>query len=132
MNFKYSYNTIVYTGEDYSIQASRVANYGYDAIELVGEPDLYDFKEVNKINADNGIVVSSICSIFTAKRDLVHPDKSERQNAIDYCKQIADMLAEVGGHTMIVAPSPVGKMYPLAPAEEEQKWAVENREFLIF
>ena len=126
MNFKYSYNTIVYTGEDYSIQASRVANYGYDAIELVGEPDLYDFKEVNKINADNGIVVSSICSIFTAKRDLVHPDKSERQNAIDYCKQIADMLAEVGGHTMIVAPSPVGKMYPLAPAEEEEKWAIEN------
>ena len=33
MNFKYSYNTIVYTGEDYSIQASRVANYGYDAIK---------------------------------------------------------------------------------------------------
>ena len=49
MGFKYSYNTIVYTGEDYAIQSARVAKFGYDAIELVGEPDWYDFKEVNKI-----------------------------------------------------------------------------------
>jgi hypothetical protein len=46
MGFKYSYNTIVYTGEDYAIQSARVAKFGYDAIELVGEPDWYDFKEV--------------------------------------------------------------------------------------
>ena len=126
MSFKYSYNTIVYTGENYSTQAKRVSKYGYDAIELVGEPDLYDLKEVNKINEDSGIVVSSICSIFTAERDLIHPDKSERLKAIDYCKKIADMLAEVQGNTMIVAPSPVGKMYPLASSENEKGWAIEN------
>jgi sugar phosphate isomerase/epimerase len=126
LSFKYSYNTIVYTGENYSTQAKRVSKYGYDAIELVGEPDLYDLKEVNKINEDSGIVVSSICSIFTAERDLIHPDKSERLKAIDYCKKIADMLAEVQGNTMIVAPSPVGKMYPLASPENEEGWAIEN------
>ena len=123
MVFKYSYNTIVYTGEDYAIQSARVAKYGYDAIELVGEPDWYDTKEVNKINDGNGIKVSSICSIFMEGRDLVHSEKSEREKAIDYCKEIADMTAEVGGYTFIVAPSPVGKMQALASEEEEQKWA---------
>ena len=126
MTFKYSYNTIVYTGEEYSAQSTRVAKYGYDAIELVGEPDWYNYKEVNKINGDNGIKVSSICSIFMEGRDLVHPEKSERQKAIDYCREIADMTAEVDGYTFIVAPSPVGKMRALASEEEERKWAVEN------
>ncbi len=126
MGFKYSYNTIVYTGEDYAIQSARVAKFGYDAIELVGEPDWYDFKEVNKINGDNGIKVSSICSIFMEGRDLVHSEKAERDKAVDYCKQIADMSAEVGSDTFIVAPSPVGKMHPLASEEEEHAWAIEN------
>ena len=100
--------------------------YGYDAIELVGEPDWYDTKEVNKINDGNGIKVSSICSIFMEGRDLVHSETQEREKAINYCKEIADMTAEVGGNTFIVAPSPVGKMQALASEEEEQKWAVEN------
>ena len=69
MGFKYSYNTIVYTGEDYLTQASRVSKFGYDAIELVGEPDWYNFKEVNKINADKGIKVSSICSCLLYTSD---------------------------------------------------------------
>ena len=121
MGFQYSYNTIVYTGEDYAKQSARVAKYGYDAIELVGEPEWYDFKEVNKINEDNGIKVSSICSIFMEGRDLIHPEKPEREKAINYCKEIADMTAEVGGYTFIVAPSPVGKMQALASEEEERK-----------
>ena len=115
------YITIVYTGEDYLTQASRVSKFGYEAIELVGEPDWYNFKEVNKINADKGIKVSSICSIFMEGRDLVHSEKSQRENAINYCKQIANMAAEVGAETFIVAPSPVGKMHPLASEKEEHK-----------
>jgi hypothetical protein len=36
--FKYSYNAIVYYQEDIAKGIDRVARYGYDAIELVGEP----------------------------------------------------------------------------------------------
>ena len=45
MSFKYSYNTIVYSGEEYLQQIKRLSKYGYEGIELVGEPDWYDFKE---------------------------------------------------------------------------------------
>ena len=126
MSFKYSYNTIVYSGEEYLQQIKRLSKYGYEGIELVGEPDWYDFKEVNKINNDHGIKVNSICSIFTQERDLINPDQSLRQKAIDYCKSISDMAAEIGSDTMIVAPSPVGKVEALASKEDEMNWAIDS------
>ncbi len=61
--FKYSYDALVYYGEDVRESIKRVANSGYDAIELIGEPDAYKVSEVNKLCEDNNIVVSSICSI---------------------------------------------------------------------
>ena len=103
MSFKYSYNTIVYSGEDYLTQVKRLNKFGYDGIELVGEPSWYNFKEVNKLNEEYNIKVNSICSIFTSERDLIHPEKSMREKAIEYCKEIADMGAEIHSTTMIVA-----------------------------
>ena len=52
MSFKYSYNTIVYSGEDYLTQVKRLNKFGYDGIELVGEPSWYNFNEVNKLNEE--------------------------------------------------------------------------------
>ena len=35
---KYSYDSLVYYGEAVADGIARVAKYGYDAIELIGEP----------------------------------------------------------------------------------------------
>ena len=126
MSFKYSYNTIVYSGEDYVTQVKRLNKFGYDGIELVGEPGWYNFNEVNKLNDEYNIKVNSICSIFTSERDLIHPENSMREKAIDYCKQIADMGSEINSTTMIIAPSPVGKIESLKSHDEEMKYAVES------
>ena len=126
MSFKYSYNTIVYSGEDYVTQVKRLNKFGYDGIELVGEPSWYNFNEVNKLNDEYSIKVNSICSIFTSERDLIHPEISMRTKAIDYCKEIADMGAEISSTTMIVAPSPVGKIASLEVYDEEMKYAVDS------
>ena len=126
MSFKYSYNTIVYSGEDYLTQVKRLNKFGYDGIELVGEPSWYNFNEVNKLNEEYNIKVNSICSIFTNERDLINPEKSMRIKAIDYCKEIVDMGAEINSTTMIVAPSPVGKIESLKSEEEEMKYAIES------
>ena len=73
-------------------------------LNLFGEPSWYNFK-VNKLNEEYNIKVNSICSIFTSEEDLIHPEKSMREKAIEYCKEIADMGAEIHSTTMIVAPS---------------------------
>ena len=54
--FKYSYNSLVYYGEKVKESVERVARFGYDAIELYGEPDEYDTSEVRKLCEEHNIV----------------------------------------------------------------------------
>ena len=124
--FRYAYNQLVYYGEDVSASIDRVARFGYDAIELAGEPDDLDAAAIRKGTQDAGIQVSSICSIYTAERDLAHPDAGVRANALEYVKQVADFAAEVGAPTIIVAPTACMKLQPLADRDDERKWAIEG------
>ena len=68
------YNSFSYHGEEIERSVERVAGFGYDAIELVGEPEQYDGEQISKLGADADIAVSSISSTHTADRDLAHPD----------------------------------------------------------
>jgi sugar phosphate isomerase/epimerase len=125
--FRYSYDALVYFGEEISDSIKRVAKYGYDAIELVGEPDQLDGAVIRKRCQDAGIGVSSICSIFSGEaRDLTNKIAANRQKAVDYSKQVADLAAASGAPIMIVAPSPVGKMAPESDPKQEWEWAVEG------
>jgi sugar phosphate isomerase/epimerase len=125
--FTYSYDALVYYGEKIADSVRRVAKFGYDAIELVGEPRAYDQAEVRKLCADAGIAVSSICSIYTGEeRNLSSKDPKMRAKALDYVKSVADLAAGTGAPVMIVAPSPVGKMAPTADEATEWAWGVEG------
>lgn len=124
--FKYSYDSLVYYGEKVEKSIKRVAKYGYDALELVGEPDDYNVGEVKKLCKDNGIVISSICSLYTQERDLASPDAGVRKDAVEYTKRVADLAAGVGAGVMIVAPTAFGKGTGWKDPKEERKWAIEG------
>lgn len=124
--FKYSFDALVYHGEDFATSIQRLSKYGYDAIELVGEPEHYNFGQVRELTAAHGMKVSSICSIYNAERDLGHPDAGMRKRTVEYVKRIADMSAEVGAPTMIVAPVANMRIKELGSREDEWKWAVEG------
>jgi len=124
--FKYAYNSLVYYGENVDTSVKRVARFGYDALELYGEPQEYDTAHVRELCSDHGITISSICSIYTDERDLASPDKKIRQDGIDYMKRVADLSAETGCPVMIVAPTACMKMTPWKDPDEEWKWAVES------
>ena len=121
--FKYAYNSFSYYGEEIERSIERVARFGYDAIELVGEPEQYDAPRVRELAADAGIAVSSISSMYTAERDLCNPSKRTRRKAVDYVRGVADLAAATGAATIIVAPSAVMKTAPLAKPAKEWKWA---------
>lgn len=125
--FKYSYDALVYAGEPIEKSIKRVAKYGYDAIELVGEPSQHDTAEVRRLCDAEGIVVSSICSIFFgAERDLVAVDKSMRAKGVGYAKSVVDFGHAVGAPIVNLAPSPVGKTSPATDPKEEWKFAVDS------
>lgn len=124
--FRYGYDALVYAGEKIETSIKRVAKFGYDAIEMLGEPDQFDTSEVNRLCLGEGIVVSSICSIFTAERDMIHPDQKVRDNAMDYVKKVLDFAAAMEAEKVIISTQACGKITPLAEPEQEMAWALEN------
>ena len=125
--FRYSFMQLVYSGEHISKSVDRLARFGYDAIELVGEPTAYDIPELKRACADTGLVVSSVGSLpTTPDRDLVHPESGFRRRAIDYFRQTMDFAADVGASVVIVNPSTLMKTTRLASEKQEWEWAVEG------
>lgn len=125
--FKYSYDALVYYGEKVRDSIERCAKFGYDAIELCGEPDYYDTAEVRRLCQDKGIAVSSICSVYNnQERDLAHPDPEMRKKAFEYVKKVVAFAAEIDCHMVIANPTACCKTVPLAPREEEYKWGLEG------
>ena len=124
--FRFSYNAIAYTGEDIATSIDRVARFGYDGIELVGEPADYDTAQLKRLASQAGIAFSSICSIYTPERDLVSPDADVRRAAVAYVKDVARFASEMECPTIIVHPTACMKTAPLADPEQEWAWAVEG------
>ena len=123
---KYAYNTLVYGDEPLEKSIERIAKCGYDGVEFVGEPKKLSTDEINRFLSNYDIKASSICSIYTAERDLVNPDPRTRKNAIQYVKDVVNMAVEIGAPTVIIVPSACMKTTPLAPADQEWKWAVDS------
>ena len=124
--FRYAYNSLVYYGEDVSDSIDRVARFGYDAIEVIGEPSQLDPTKIKNLADAAGIAVSSVCSLYTPDRDLSHPDPEVRANAVRYVKDVADFASEMETPTIIVHPCANGRTQRFASEKEEWKWAVEG------
>lgn len=125
--FKYSCSNLVFFGEDVSTSINRVAGFGYDAIELIGEPTKFDGRSIRRQCADAGIGVSSICTIYMGeKRDLSSRSEANRRSAIDYSRSVADFAAETGAPMMVVAPCHVGKMGPESDPAQERAWVIDG------
>ena len=124
--FKYAYSALVYYGEDIGASIDRVARFGYDGIELLGQPETYDAPAVRRRAADAGIAVSSISSVISADRDFANPDPEIRQNALAYLNSLTDLAVDVRAPVIVGRPSASMKLQPLADAEDEWRWAVDG------
>lgn len=110
---------------------TRVANIGYDGIELVGEPREYAGRSVKQLVEDHGLEVLSICGMHPGPekddlRALCHYDETERKKAIDYVKSCVDLALEVGARSVLVVPSLVGQPAFFASKKEDIKRATES------
>jgi sugar phosphate isomerase/epimerase len=124
---KYSYDALVYHGEPIAQSFERVARYGYNAIELVGEPANHDVAEVRALSLKHRIKVSSLCSIFFGpERDLVAAEAENREKAKKYVRDLVDFAAAIDCPMVIIRPAPFGKISPTSDDASEWAWAVEG------
>lgn len=123
--FRYTYNTLVYGHEPIDQGIDRLARFGYDGVEFIGEPDSIDVPAVLSELQRHGTKASSIISIFTPERDIVSSDPSIRRAAVDYVRGNVDLAAALGADVVTFTPTACMKIAPEADLAEEWGWAVE-------
>ena len=112
--------------EPIEVTVRRLARYGYKSIEISGEPEIYDTKELGKLLGENGLACWGVVSLMLEGRDLIDAAESVRASSIQYLNGCITMVKELDGYEMTIVPSTVGKVTPMATPEQEWAWAVDG------
>ncbi|MFN0088216.1 MAG: sugar phosphate isomerase/epimerase family protein [Blastocatellia bacterium] len=104
----------------------RLHRFGYDGIEILGEPARYNPDEVRAMLDRYELECWGTVTMMFEGRDLLHPDKHVRLGTIAYMKDCIRMARALGGKMFCIVPSTVGKVKPLASPAEEWQWAVDG------
>ena len=123
---KYSYNTLVYASEDIEEGISRLSRFGYDGVELVGEPKEMNLRRVKELLSKWDIQASSLCAIYTQERDLASSNEEIRKNAVAYLKDLVNMASFLEAPGFSVTPTACMKIRPEGDKAQEWAWAVEG------
>ena len=112
--------------EPLELTLRRLKKYGYESIEISGEPELYDTSEVRKLLQQYGLRCWGSVTLMMEGRNLLARDESVRAESIDYIRSCVTMVKELDGHEMSIVPGTVGKIEPDSTPENEWRWAVES------
>lgn len=112
--------------EPIEITIRRLAKFGYESIEIEGEPEQYDTDEVRGLLEEHGIDCWGSVTLMLEDRNLLAADEAQREASVQYIKDCVTMVKELDGQVVSVVPGTVGKIEPDASAEEEWEWAVEG------
>lgn len=110
--------------EPIEVTIRRLAKYGYESIEIGGEPDKYDTADVRRLLKENNLRCWGSISLMFTGLDLIQADEAGRANTVKYLKDCITMVKELDGHVMSIVPSEVGKVNAQADEETEWNWAV--------
>ncbi|QJB30909.1 sugar phosphate isomerase/epimerase [Chitinophaga oryzae] len=103
----------------------RVSALGYTRLEIAGNPEQYDTKEIAKLMKEHGLSCWGSVTLMLGERNLLAKDEAQRAKSVQYVKDVVKMVKELDGHMVSIVPGTVGKIVPDGRPEEEWKWAVE-------
>ena len=112
--------------EPIDVTVRRLARHGYKSIEISGEPDVFDTKDLRNLLSENGIACWGAVSLMFEGRDLIHADEAVRATSIGYLNECITMVKDLDGYEMTIVPSQVGKVAPMDTPEQEWAWAVDS------
>lgn len=105
---------------------ARLSRFGYDSIEIMGEPARYNTSEVRKLLDKYNVECWGSVTMMFPGRDLIFDDRYVRIGTITYMKDCIRFIKKLGGQFFCVVPSTVGKIKPMASPAEEWRWAVDG------
>ena len=116
-------------GDDKLDLARRVADLGFDTLEIcVEDPARITASAVARAAAEAGVTIA-VCGAFGPDRDVSHEEAARRRLGVEYLKVCIDLAAELGAAN-VIGPmySATGKTRLLSDAERERQreWATEG------
>jgi sugar phosphate isomerase/epimerase len=112
--------------EPLEVTVARLAKCGYDAIEISGEPERYNTKDVGKLLKDHGLTCWGSVTLMLGDRNLLAANEKNRAASVKYVTDTITMVKELGGQEITIVPCTVGKLVPEAGPDEEWVWAVAS------
>ena len=112
--------------EPIEVTIRRLAKYGYESIEISGEPEKYDTKEVRKLLNEYGLRCWGSVTLMFAGLNFPSADEATRARTVKYVKDCITMVKELDGEEMTIVPGTVGKVNADSTPEKEWAWAVDR------
>ena len=103
----------------------RIKKFGYESIEISGEPTQYQVKDTRKLLKEHGIRCWGAVTLTLGERNLAARDEGQRARSVDYVKAVITMVSELDGEIITLVPATVGKVVPDATEDEEWTWVVD-------
>lgn len=111
--------------EPLAVTLNRIKKYGYESIEISGEPAQYDMKDTRSLLKEHGIRCWGAVTLTLGERNLAAKDEGQRAKSVDYVKSVITMVSELEGEIVTLVPATVGKVVPDGTEEEEWRWVVD-------
>lgn len=112
--------------EPLEVTVRRLAKYGYESIEISGEPEKYNTKEVRKLLQEHNLRCWGAVTLMFPGLCFPSKDQATREKTVKYVKDCITMIKELEGEEITIVPGTVGKVSPDATPEQEWQWAVEG------
>jgi sugar phosphate isomerase/epimerase len=110
--------------EPLEVTLARLSKYGYESIEISGEPEQYTPDTVRPLLKKYNLRCWGSVTLMLGNRSLVAADESARRESVQYTKDCVDLVGALNGTEMTIVPSTVGKIVPDSNPEQEWEWAV--------
>jgi sugar phosphate isomerase/epimerase len=103
----------------------RIKRFGYESIEISGEPTQYDVKDSRRLLKEHGIRCWGSVTLTLGERNLAARDEGQRARTVDWMKSVVTMVSDLDGEIVTLVPCTVGKVVPDGTEEEEWRWVVD-------
>ena len=97
----------------------RIKKFGYESIEISGEPEQYKTTETRASLKEHGIRCWGSVTLMLGERNLAAKDQGQRERSVQYVKDVLTMVSELDGEIITLVPATVGKVVPDATEDEE-------------
>ena len=104
----------------------RMRQVGVDAIEISGEPDQYNPRDVRALLKENGRRCWGSVTLTLGERNLAAKSAAQREKTVEYMKRVVTLAKELDGRIVTVVPVTVGKVVADGTPQQEWQWLVEG------